>query len=241
MKKLISIIVAFAALSTGLFAQDRELNQIQLSKEGSRIETDLFVAFPMHFGASALVNPTYKGLWNTEESLNPHFLDTQLAGNFVYALEMVSLSFRSDASPLEASIGLGWTFMDFTFKNSRYTFEKVGDYAMPVPIVMSGYDGRKSKYHATYFDVPLRISYKAGRGRIYAGASAGILVKGYTKYKHPRVRTTLNDIFNPFRATVEAGFGYGVLGFFVNYGLTPLFPETLSDARTLTFGLTLGM
>ena len=47
-------------------------------------------------------------------------------------------------------------------------------------------------------------------------------------------------MFNRFRATVEAGVQYGILGFYANYGLTTLFPDSLSDARTLTFGIVLG-
>jgi hypothetical protein len=51
----------------------------------------------------------------------------------------------------------------------------------------------------------------------------------------------MKELFNPIRASIEGGFSYGNLGVFVQYGLTPLFPANLSDARTLTFGLLLGL
>ena len=80
-----------------------------------------------------------------------------------------------------------------------------------------------------------------GKATVYAGASAELLTSGYTKYKRPKRRTMAKDIFSPFRATVEGGFCWGPLGVFAMYGLTPLFPSDLSDARTLTRGLILGM
>lgn len=246
MKKLILALAAFAALSAGAFAQDLDMesfNEIPLSKDGSRIETDLGLGFPMYFGASTLVNPTYKGEWAAAEKLMPGFQEMQIPRSFVYGLDMVSLGFKMDGVPVEASLSLRWTFMDFTFKNTAYTFREVGHTYLPSPIDVEtvSYDGKKSKIHANYLGVPLRVKLNVGKGFVYAGASAELFISGYTKYKNPKVRTSNNGIFSPFRATVEAGFGYGGLGFFVNYGLTPLFPVELSDARTLSFGLVLGM
>ena len=76
--------------------------------------------------------------------------------------------------------------------------------------------------------------------RAFVGASAEYRVGGYTKYKNPKHRAPHSGIFSPFRATVEAGVSYKTLGLFVSYGLTPLFPEELSDARTLSFGIIFG-
>ena len=76
---------------------------------------------------------------------------------------------------------------------------------------------------------------------IYAGGSVEILVNGYAKFRSPKSKTQMKDLFHQFRATVEGGFSYGNLGMFVQYGLTPIFPADLSDARTLTFGILLGL
>ena len=246
MKKILLAVAAFAALSLGAFAQDTDLesfNEISLTKEGSKIETDLGFAFPMYFGASTLAGATYKGEWAVAEKLIPGFQEMQIPKNFVYGLDMVSLGFKMDDAPVEASLALRWTFMDFTFKNSAYTLREVNHTYIPSAIGLetTSYDGKKSKIHANYLGVPLRVKFKIGEGFVYAGASAELLISGYTKYKKPRVRTTNSGIFSPFRATLEAGFGYEGLGFFVLYGLTPLFPQGLSDARTLSFGLVLGI
>ena len=246
MKKILLALAALTAFSLGVSAQDLDIegfNEIPLSKEGSKIETDLGFGFPMYFGASTLINPSYTGEWAAAEKLVPGFMDTQIPRNFVYGLDMLTLNIRVDGAPLDFSLGLRWTFMDFTFKNPGYTLRQIGQTYLPyaIDVETPSYDGKKSKLHANYLGVPLRVKFNAGKGFIYAGASAELLISGYTKYKKPRVRTNNNGIFSPFRATVEAGFGYEGLGFFVSYGLTPLFPAELSDAHTLSFGLTMGL
>ena len=65
MKKML-LTLAVLALSAAAFAQDKEidleqygdLNTIELSKDGSRVETELNLAFPMYFGTSVLTNVT---------------------------------------------------------------------------------------------------------------------------------------------------------------------------------------
>jgi len=251
MKKILLVLAAFAALSAGLGAQDinTDMNQIQLTKEGSRIETDLHYGFPMYFGWSSLTDVNYKGAWQLPDwdvvsgSDARHFLATKTGKNFVYGLEMVSLHFSKPDGLLDVSLGLRWTFMDFTLSNSALTFRKgSSDVYIPYPIELeaSGYDGRKSKIHANYLGVPLRLTLDCGKVKPFLGVSAEYLVSGYTKYKFPKHHQDAAPVFNRFRATVEGGIYYGVLGFFVNYGLTPLFPESLSDARTFTFGIIFG-
>lgn len=240
MKKIMLVLAAFAALSMGAFAQDldSDINEISLTKEDSPFHADLHLAAPMYFGTSVLVNPTNKGAWAMYDKIQ----EMQTGKNFVYGLEMASVHFFADGSPLDISLGLRWTFMDFTFKDSSITLREAGDYFVPVPIKLenAGYDGKKSKIHANYLGIPLRFSFQADDFRAFVGASAEYLVSGYTKYRNPKFRQGASGIFNSFRATVEAGVTYKSLGFFVNYGLTPLFPEALSDARTLTFGVVLG-
>ena len=247
MKKIILAIAALA-ISCAAFAQDREidleswddLNKVELSKGGSRVETDLSFAFPMYFGWTALLDNHYKGEWALSEDIMK--FDTRR--NFVYGLQLADMNIRYGV--LGLSLGLRWTFMDFTFADSRYTIQQpvyatTSNNLLPSLIMTSGYDGRKSKIHASYFGIPARLSLNFGKVTIYGGASAEILVNGYAKYKRPKNRTQIKSAFNEFRATVEGGFSYGNLGVYVQYGLTPLFPADLSDARTLTFGLLLGL
>ena len=117
MKKMLLLLAALT-LSAAAFAQDREidlesledLNKIEIAS-GGKVETDLNLAFPMYFGASALVGTNYKGEWTAVN--NTHFLDMRTAKNFVYGLQLADLRIRYNA--LDVSLGLRWTFMDFTF------------------------------------------------------------------------------------------------------------------------------
>jgi len=247
MKKLFLTFAVLAMGTSAVSAQDREIdleslndfNKIELSHEGARVETDLKIAFPMYFGTSVLSNVSYKGDWALADQTN--FLNTRTAKNFVYGLELASMHVHYGA--LDMSLGLRWTFMDFTFSDPKVSMKRVGNSYVPYLISLEnpGYDFNKSKIHASYFGIPLRVGFNIGRATVYAGASAELLTNGYTKYKRPKTRTQAKDLFNPFRATVEGGFSWGNLGVFVMYGLTPLFPDSLSDARTVTFGLTLGI
>lgn len=247
MKKII-LTIAVLALSATAFAQDREIdleeldnfNKIELSKSGAHVETDLSFAFPMHFGWTTLTNINYKGDWADYGVSN--FLNFNTGKNFVYGLQLVGMDIRYGA--LDVNLGLRWTFMDFTFKDAYTTMgpSATGKSFVPKSLLdVADYNGKKSKIHASYFGIPLRVSLNFGKATIYGGASIEFLVNGFAKYKQPKTKTQMKDLFNPLRASVEGGFSYGNLGVFVQYGLTPLFPADLSDARTLTFGLLLGL
>ena len=244
MKKLILAIAALT-LSCAAFAQDREIdleewdnfNKIELSKGRTRVESNLTFAFPMYFGWTTLTNINYKGTWSTSKL--PDFLNFDTGKNFVYGLELLGMDIRYGA--LGVNFGIRWTFMDFTFKDSYTTMVQAGNSFVTAAINVTGYNGAKSKIHASYFGIPMRLSLNFGRATVYAGGSVEFLTNGYAKYRSPKSKTQMKGLFNSFRATVEGGFSYGNLGMFVQYGLTPLFPASLSDARTLTFGILLGL
>ena len=257
MKKMLLTLAALA-LSAAAIAQDIDFeeldgfNKIEISS-GSRVETELGMGLPMYFGWTSLTeaNANPGGPWARMNTVFPgtHF---DVGKSFMYGLQLVDMHVRYKM--LDLSLGLRWTFMDFTFKNSAQTMRKKDMYSgsystgehwawWPVPIESEAakYDGKKSKIHASYFGVPLRVGLDFGSAEVYVGASIEMLTEGYTKYKRPRDRQKAKDLFNPVRATVEGGFSYGNLGIFVMYGLTPLFSPDLSDAKTLTFGLLFGL
>lgn len=246
MRKLLTLLAGLA-LSAGLaFAQDRAIDLEDLEEfnkfrfgSGSRVEAKLEVAFPMYFGNTVLTNINYKGEWAPLKAMD--FLDMNVRKSFVFGLEVASVHIKSAGGPFEASLGARWTFMDYTFANSAISMEKVGGICVPYYILAAGYDGRKSKIHANYFGVPLRLALNYSRFTVYVGGSAEVLVGSYTKYKFPKTRQEITGLFNRFRATVEGGFSYGNLGLYVQYGLTPVFSEMLSDARSVTIGILLGL
>lgn len=252
MNKIALTIAGLALGAISLSAQERRLevdipslddfNRVEISKSNGQVETSLSVAFPMYFGTTVLTDVNYKGAWALTELFDRDFLEMRPSKNFVYALDLAAMHIRSGA--FDVSMGLRWTFMDFTFADPAYTLRRVGSKTfLPSDILGENpaYDYTKSKIHASYFGIPLRLSLNYDKAKIYAGASIELLTEGYSKYKHPKDRQNIREAFNDIRATLEAGFSWNRIGVFVMYGLTPLFPDSLSDARTLSFGLTLGM
>lgn len=247
MKKMILTLAVLASAVTAVSAQDREidleqldnLNKIEITGADARVEANLGLVFPMYFGTSILSGIDYKGDWASYGAMD--FLQMRSAKNFVYGLQIASLNISYEA--LDVSLGLRWTFMDFAFKDPRFTLRPVNKVYLPTAIEQENpaYDFNKSKIHASYFGIPLRVGVNFGKAKVYVGGSVELLTNGYTKYKRPKNRQQAKGIFNPFRATVEGGFAWGGLGIFVMYGLTPLFPDTLSDTRTVTLGVTLGI
>lgn len=260
MKKISILLAALALCASAAYGQSRidDLNDFSLSKDNARVETHLHVAFPMYFGWSTLTNVNYKGDWSwANAAIGSDFLNTRTGKNFVYGLEMAAIHFSKPGGLVDVSLGIRWTFMDFTLSDSQWTFRKgapVSSNFMPYLGVnnnnqyfphriveeVANYDGRKSKIHGNYLGIPVRVTFGANKLRVFVGASAEYLISGYTKYKFPKYGQDATPLFNRFRATVEAGMQFGILGVFANYGLTTLFPDSLSDARTLTFGIVLG-
>ena len=203
MKKIAIIIAAIAVFGFNAHAQSNLTEGIEISS-GSKVESKLRIVFPMHFGFSTLVNPTYNGSWAGTSYGN--FQETQFFRNFNYGIEPIGIRFYSKSSPFEFA-----------------------------------YDGTKSKVHASYVGVPLRVFFKAGKAKLYAGVSGEYMFHGYTKYRAPKSTVTINEMFNRIRGSVEVGATYGIIGLFASYTFTPVFKTTMSDATAVSFGLTLGM
>ena len=264
MNKLALTLVGLAFAVLPASAQDNDFdfdfgswddfNKVEISGNDKHVETSIKFAFPMYFGTSVLTDLTYNDTWGLLEEVYPDFMDLNARKNFVYGLEMVSMHVRTGA--VDLSLGLRWTFMNFTFRDPAYTIRPVretGDFitvmllqdnrCVPYGIRMEtpGYDGTKSKLFASYLGIPFRVSLNYGKATVYGGVSAELLMDSYTKYKHPKVREPINGLFNDFRASVEAGISLYNFGLFVNYGLTPLFKDQYSNAHTLTVGVTLGI
>lgn len=251
MKKLCLLFVGLALAATSGFAQTRyyefnydswdNLNKVEISRDGDHIETSLGFAFPMYFGWSTLTgaeaNPG--GPWARINSIYPGREYDQVGQNFVFELQLVDLRIRYDM--LYLSAGLRWTFMDYAFSNPARTLARIDDAYWPVVISDPAYDFKKSKIHASYFGVPVRVGVEVGKATVYAGGSIEMLTEGYTKYRRPKTSSNIKQVFNPIRATLEGGFSYANFGVFVQCGLTPFFDPEYSPARTLTFGLTLGL
>lgn len=201
MKKCIFLIAATVLFSTVVSAQRFDYDGLEII-HGDRVESSIKLVFPMFFGTT--ITPGYSFASAQRFADGEQFRPMK---NFHYGLEIAGLRLYSKASHVETSLGLRWDFFNIYPSVS-------GD-----------------RVRGTYFGVPLRLAYKAGKGKVYCGAAAQYLVS--TRH------TT--DPFNGIRASAEAGYSYKMLGFYVNYGITPLFIREYSNARSLSFGLTLGI
>ena len=240
MKKIFATLAVLAAIATAASAQNYDYDGFELAQT-SGVDAKFRVAFPMYFGLSTVLNPTYNKAWTAFESQKTQ--NTILQKSFAYGIEIAGVRFISNSNPFELSLAVRYTFMDFALENTSYTYGKFGDDIIPLLANLKDieYDGTKSKIHANYIGIPARIAYKAGKGKVFAGISADYCLSGTYKFKNPKNKGNLDGLFNPFRASVEAGFAYGGLGIFLNYGLTPLFANDYSSANTFTVGLTLGI
>lgn len=243
MKKI--ILIAMAALCLDVISANGQVFEkggIELTDSDKKTSVDLRIGFPMNFAWSTLVQTDYKNEWAAAEAVENDFLKLNVGKSFTYAFDMVGLKITNANSPVEFSLAVRWTFMDFVL-NPNYTFAGENRSYLPVPVKMLNpdYTTTKSKIHGSYVGVPFRIACKAGSFKFFAGISAEYLVEGYAKFRSPAERRMMPNLFYRFRSAVEAGVCFKGLGVYASYGITPLFPDSLSDARTLTFGLVLGM
>ena len=243
----ILIVASLAIVPAGLsYAADGQEDEDLTLYSGRRITPSLQIILPLYFGTTFLPEVDYSGPW--ADTGYGNFLDTRIYQNFFFGIEMVGMRLSAKASPLEANIGLRWSLMNYSMSDTSLTFR--GDASpssvtfLPVRIadIDPRYDGTRSRIHASYLGLPVRFVVKfAKRGKAYAGASAEMLVSGSAKYGKPATRTDAYTLFSPFRATVEGGISYYGFGLWASYGLTPFFLPDCSSARTLSFGLIIGI
>lgn len=244
MKRIITVLAAMLA-AFGTASAANVPDSLQLAS-GKRVETTVRVVLPVYFGVSTLLDADYLGSWaNTGYG---DFLGTRIEQNFNFDIEFFGLRFDAKSTPFEANLGLRFSFMDFSLSDTSITFSgndspsSIG--CMPVRISDTdlSFDGAKSKIHASYLGAPVRFAMKYGaHGKIFVGVAPELLIHGYTKYRYPAHRSEAGTLFNPLRVSVEGGICYYGFGLWARYGLTPLFLPGCSNAKTLSFGLTVGI
>lgn len=232
MKRLIMIIAAICLTVLPANAQHFDSEGFELTSS-RYVDSNLRICFPMFFGMTMPFG---------EDSAT--FPGTKFVESFYYGLELASIRFTSPASPFMFSIGLRFTFMDFSLEDTSISYRQdtSGEY-MPYTISddVAPYDGTKSKLHASYFGVPARFYFTAGRAKLYTGIGADYMIHGWTKYKFPKYREDADGLFNRFRASAELGATYGIFGVFANYTFTPVLTDRISNSGVISFGVTVGM
>ncbi len=146
--------------------------------------------------------------------------------------------------------GFGFDFKNYHFKNPVLLGTSSDTLAFELDSVNSY---SKNKLCVRYFQIPLLFGVKLGElGKrnltLQAGATLGYKIysrasQDLTTPKNEEVERKVKDDFNlsPFRAALTARLGYGGVGIFVNYALTPMFNSGLDPKlNAFSVGLTFG-
>jgi len=149
--------------------------------------------------------------------------------------------------PLYLDWGLGASFLDYSFENTRVQMVKTDD-AIQFQEV-AGITGRKSKINVGYLNVHLVPTFAFGRYRDFRvgfGVYGGYRITSNTKMKFDdgdgqKQKDKVNDSFhiNPFKYGFRATLGWDFFDMFFNYDVTEFFDEDIAAPRLtpVTFGI----
>ncbi len=106
---------------------------------------------------------------------------------------------------------------------------------------------KKSKFNATYFDIPLELRWASDVGRkafrLTVGAKTGFLINSHTKtVSENNLKTKIKKDyhFSPVRSIIYGRIGYNWYGIFASYGFTDFFhTDTAQDGVPMMFGISL--
>lgn len=106
---------------------------------------------------------------------------------------------------------------------------------------------KKSKFNATYFDIPLELRWASNVGRkafrVTVGAKTGFLLNSHTKMvqkNHIKIKEKKDYHFNAVRSTVYGRIGYNWYSFFASYGLNNFFDDQSGqNGIPMMFGISL--
>ena len=149
--------------------------------------------------------------------------------------------------PVYLDWGIGASFQDFSFENTRIQLVKEDDAILFQEV--AGITGRKSEINAGYLNVHFVPTFSFGRYRDFRvgfGVYGGYRIRSNTKMKFDdgngeTQKDKLNDSFhiNPFKYGFRGTVGWDFFDLFFNYDLTEFFDEDVNAPRLtpVTFGI----
>ncbi len=221
MKKL--FIILFCTITINAFTQVVNDNTKKLFTLGLDVFTDIWQDVP------ATIEP---------KTINP---GVNIFGTYNFMFGESNFSF----SP---GVGLG---IHNLFSSSFLETDSDSSYFVPINETQPDLSYRKSKFVATYFDIPMEIRFKSkSEFRIAVGFKFGFLIKGHTKYKGDDFIAGLNNRVIYKKAKIQYleknryGFigriGYKWLNLYGYYQLSSLFvKEKGPEMYPVSIGLTI--
>ncbi|MDR1895977.1 MAG: PorT family protein [Prevotellaceae bacterium] len=157
------------------------------------------------------------------------------------------MSGRKIAGDLSIMSGIGFDWVNYRF-SGNYTIREVNDQfaVLPVEDVFGDFHSlKKTKFMATYLNVPLLLRLNFHKFFIAAGVTGGLNVGSHTTVVYTNIHQHKNKSKNydvnvaTFRYgyTVRAGLRCGI-SMFTHYFVSPLFPK---DEGPLIYPFTIGL
>ena len=186
----------------------------------------------------------YTDIWqDAPKSIEPKTINpgVNIFGTYNFIFGESNFSF----SP---GIGLG---IHNLFSSSFLYTNNDSSYFVPIKDTMPDLSYRKSKFVATYFDIPMEIRFKSkSQFRIAVGFKIGFLVKGHTKYKGDDFLAGIQHRVIYKKAKIQyleknrygftARIGYKWLNLYGYYQLSTLFTKDKgAEMYPISVGLTI--
>lgn len=182
---------------------------------------------PFSFGWGNWIGSDYYGNWAEQGD----FLRTKNVFAFSMGFCNIDVSINRGRSVFW-TFGTKWTVTSYRFMNHMLLADNADGVLMP----LIDPERPTSMLRTSYIGFPMGLSYRNGPVRIMATISAEFLTNSWTRYAKKDDRNSISGV-NTFRSTAELIVGWGGLGAFVNYGITPLFQKGVgNDAHLITAG-----
>jgi hypothetical protein len=190
----------------------------------------------------------YEGSLNLPASLNP--MEQQLLGSSNWAFHIVKQRISlQKKNRVNLTYGLTLDFNKYKLNNDYTLLSEQNEVTL---IDNPGVDFKKNNLNTTHVIAPFmlgfRIKSKKKRMRAFnlkVGGYAGFLLASKTKQKiGGEKKITIRDDFNLNRTRfgLRAEAGYGLMNFYVNYNLSPMFKDGEQgnyDLQGISFGFSI--
>lgn len=187
------------------------------------------------FGGMVLTSSPYYGPWESERDI----LGIYPASSTRIDLEIVSWNIPLDPrGRYYYRVGTMFSYDSYCFRNNITLFNDGEGYLMPVPL-----EGqiKSTRLKANYWGINMGLGFKVNKVIIMVQGTAELLTKSSVKYKNPGKTIYQINGVNPFRSRISLSTSWDGYGFYIDYGLTPLFEAgTGNDAHSLSLGVRMG-
>lgn len=167
-----------------------------------------------------------------------NFMELQHGKSVHFGSDMFCLSVRLNRkNTIRFSTGVSLGLDNYRLADNTVTLLRRDGRIVPVKLEEPA---DKSKFVTMNCGLPLRLTFEPVRHlQLSALVSCDFAIGISSIYKHPYVNHELSGL-NPVQVSTGAEVTYHSIGFFVRYGLTPLFRSGQGpECRPLSFGITI--